>query len=345
VAATSEQVARVRALSVAGECERSKSLGQGVLDSATKLGYLPLKAEILFALGRLGDACADPPTAIAQLEEAALAAEASHHDEITIMASVSLSHEYVDREHDVHLSTHWVRHAEAILARFPGHPFLEAHVIGQKANVLYGQGRFEEALPLQRQTLALKEASLGPAHSEVGLEASNLALTLHELGRDAEAETTMAHAIDVYGKSVGPSSGAVAISWLDLCEILTALGRYSDAQAAVERALSIWRSHGAGAFYIGYGLLDLGRVQLASGQAQPARATLGQAVDILRKFDPQVLAEANFALARALWTSPRDRDHALELARQARAAFGQATAGARKKSAEVDAWLRQRQAG
>ena len=57
VAVLSEEVARISALASAGRCDQAASDGRKALERASVLNYLPLKAEMLLALGRLGDVC------------------------------------------------------------------------------------------------------------------------------------------------------------------------------------------------------------------------------------------------------------------------------------------------
>jgi len=180
-------------------------------------------------------------------------------------------------------------------------------------------------------------------HVDYATSLLNMSLELHELGRDAEAEPLNARAVEIFEKLLGPDNTQVAMGLLDQTEALTALREYDRAHTAIERALAIWRERGAEPFFTGYGLLDLGRLQLAEGHPQAARATLERAAALLGKADEQVAAEAQFEIARAMWASPADRRQALSAARQARQAMGQGPDQARKRAA-IDAWLRERQA-
>ena len=121
VATLREEVARISALASAGRCDQAASDGRKALERASALDYLPLKAEMLLALGRLGDVCIEPREAIGYLEQAELAAETSQHDEIAIVASVLIAGLGADHHaQDTHTSWTWVKHGEAILRRFPG---------------------------------------------------------------------------------------------------------------------------------------------------------------------------------------------------------------------------------
>jgi eukaryotic-like serine/threonine-protein kinase len=335
------ELATVGALSSAGQCDRALALGRKVADAAKGIGYLPVQAEAHLAVGRLGETCTEPTAAVGQLEEAVWAAEASHHDEVAIVASLYLAGLYTDRNRDARLTRHWIRHGEAILARFPGHPLLQAWVAVGKAFALNGEGRFEEALPEHRRGLALKEGVLGAEHTDTAISSLNVAITLHELGRDAEAEPFIERASVVFRKMHGGDSTQLALALANQAEILTGLRRFDAARAAIEHALSIWREREAGPFYVGYGLLILGKLQLAEQRSELARASLEQAVAQLAKY-PELAADAELSLARVLWSIPRDRPRALALARHARGTTQEANAPARKL-AEIDAWLGEHQ--
>jgi hypothetical protein len=91
-------------------------------------------------------------------------------------------------------------------------------------------------------------------------------------------------------------------------------------------------------------LTDLGRAHLRMQRAEDAAGFLERAVTLLaeRGVRPRDLARARFLLARALW--PRDRDRALELAREARSGLGALGEEARAEAQQVEEWLSPRQA-
>jgi tetratricopeptide (TPR) repeat protein len=284
------------------------------------------------------DTCLDLQDALPDLEDAVMAAEASRHDEIAIEASVMLGSAFADLAHDVRLGRQWVRLGEAILARFPGHPLLNAWVTASRGNVLVRAGKFEEALRDEQRALEIQQFVLGPSNIEVAMSANNIAMVLHELGRDEEAEQSIRRAGGIFAGVLGEESGRVAIASLNECEILTSLGRFEAANAALRKALRIWRQQDASTFYIGAGLLDEGRLELAQHNPGAAVAPLEEALRRLGTQDPHLTAEARFALAQALMaTAPRDGRRALELARAARDAMASdpSAVGLVRK---IDAW-------
>jgi serine/threonine protein kinase/tetratricopeptide (TPR) repeat protein len=336
-----DEIAKIRALATVGQCEQASKMGRGVLERAVALDYAPVKAEASLAVGRLGETCLPVQQAVEHLEEAVLAAETSRHDEVSIVASVMIAGIGVAKGGlDSRTGWTWIKHGEAILKRFPGHPLLEAWTSVSRADVLARENRYEESLAANRRALAMEEPVLGPNSHDVAIANMNIAVDLHELGREAEAEPFIHQAVEAEEKAVGPQNGWVAAALLDECEILTGLGKFEAAEKAIQRAIAIWTSSGTGPWFRGYGFLDLGRLYLAAGRPRDAREALERSSELLAKDqDQQLAAEAEFALAQALWAVPRDRPRALPLARHARAKF-ESQGGSTKKREAMDAWLR-----
>ena len=342
VAKLREEAARISALASAGRCEQAASDGRKTLERAAALDYLPLKAEMLLALGRLGEVCIGAHEAIGYLEQAELAAETSQHDEIAIFASVLIAGLGADQHaQGAHMSWTWVKHGEAILRRFPGHPLLEAWTAMSRAVLLRYEGRLEEALAEERRALAAKQSLLGPDHLDVALSVGNVGLVLQELGRSSEAEPLFRRVLETITRLVGPENARVAQALLNHGEALTDLRRFDEAEAALQRALSIWRDRSASPFFEGYGLMDLGRLKLAAGATGEARDLLERAVAMLEKRDTELAAEAEFALAQAVWASPAERRRAIVMARHARAQLSGRPKTDRRRQA-LEAWLRER---
>jgi len=337
-----DEVARVSALASAGRCDQAASDGRRALERAAAVDYLPLKAEVLLALGRLGDVCIEAREAIGYLEAAELAAETSQHDEIAIVASVVIVG--IGAGHhaqDAHTSWTWVKHGEAILRRFPGHPLLEAWAAVSRGILLQQEGRVEEALAEHRRALKAKQALLGADHFDVARSNVNIAHALQDLGRSGDAEAILRPTLETMTRLLGPENGVVALVLLNHGEALTDLRRFDEADAAIQRALSIWRDRRASPLFEGYGLMDLGRLKLAAGATREARDLLERAIAILDKRDAEVAAEAEFALAQAMWASPGDRRRAVDRARHARVQLAARPSTDRKRQA-LEAWLRER---
>ncbi len=143
---------------------------------------------------------------------------------------------------------------------------------------------------------------------------------------------------------IGPEHPHVAIMLADEAEVLLHLDRYAEARAIFQQALDIWTKAGSDSFFRSFGLLGLGFALLGEGNTTAALPALRETVDLLTasRSNREWLADAQFGLARALWASPRSREHARELARVARTNLaGIKTTGASFVTvADIDAWER-----
>jgi eukaryotic-like serine/threonine-protein kinase len=338
VAIAREDVAKVKALGDSGQCERAAAAGASVVAAAKAIGYRPLEAEAELELGRLGESCTDAVKALGELDDAVFSADASRHDQVSIEANLYAAQLYANRLHDTRMGRSAWRHGEAVLARFPGHPILEAWLADAEADISFSDGRLEEALQQSQRVLALKEKVLGSSHYDVAVSASNVALKLHALNRDAEAEPLIGRAIDLFTRLSGRDSTLVAVTLVNQAEILTSLGRLADAREALDDALATFRKQKASSFYLGYALFDLGNLEVAEGSARQAVATLEQAIDLLGQQDLLIAAQARFALARALWVvSPSERRRAVDEAAKAGTTIVKEPGGARLVR-DLDDW-------
>ncbi len=190
------------------------------------------------------------------------------------------------------------------------------------------------------QAMAVVEAALGPkAQRLLPLCRQRAALEL-DAGdvRAAIDELQRAHgiALDTWG-----DHPKVAQSLFELGDALERGGKLDDARGEYDRALSLWeRTRGRDHPDVAFALTSLGRIDLAQGRTHEAVARLERALKLRggRGLDPQLLAETQFALARALHAVD-DRARARELAAKAREAFATGTPPAPKRATEVQRWL------
>lgn len=331
-------VAKVHALAASGKCERASVTGDRVVVAAADLGYQPLLAEALLAAGRLGEFCSDTGRAVEYLEDAAHAAELSHHDEAVIEASIFSALFYVERLNEPTMARRLLRHAEAVLARLSPHPILDAWLSSTRAVVFLRTGRPASAIAEGRRVLKMVERERGPEHPDVVVVLQNLGVALFEDGQLNEAEATTRRALDLTRRLAGDDNVRTAGVLLNHGEILTALHRLAEARESINQALAVARTQNASAYFLGSALLIQGRLQIEEGEAESARTTLGVAAKIAGTIYPQLAAEVDFARARATWPVLRERRQSLRLAHHARQAMSGLT-GAERKVSEIDGWL------
>jgi tetratricopeptide (TPR) repeat protein/predicted Ser/Thr protein kinase len=236
-----------------------------------------------------------------------------------------------------------------------------------------------------RRALAIAEPRLGAEHPDVGALHHNLGDTLLGLQDfdGAEAEARRAVAIDQ--ASLGPNNGTTAVALTGLATVLMIRGRLDLAAEQYRQALAIFdtlpfahpnesnAAYNFGACLDGLGdnegalrsfqraadverrtdapdlglyLITVGFAQNANGTPVDAIAPLEEALTIVH--DPRQLVDARFELARALWSSRRDRPRARALARQALDGLAELLTDDRRRAehaefedsrVKIEAWL------
>jgi tetratricopeptide (TPR) repeat protein len=68
------------------------------------------------------------------------------------------------------------------------------------ASLYQAQGRYAEAEPLHKRSLAIREKALGPEHPDVATALENYAALLRQTGRKAEADRLDARAKRIRAK-------------------------------------------------------------------------------------------------------------------------------------------------
>ena len=105
--------------------------------------------------------------------------------------------------------------------------------------VLYCQGRYAEAEPFIKRSLAIAEKALGPEHPDVGTALNNLAVLYRSQGRYAEAEPLYKRSLAIREKALGPDHPDVGTSLNNLAVLYQSQGRYAEAEPLYKRSLAI----------------------------------------------------------------------------------------------------------
>jgi len=249
---------------------------------------------------------------------------------------------------DVEASLAYHRRALAIAEKAlgPEHPQV-ATVLNNFAGALHDQGDTRSAVQHLRRVLVIREKALGPDDPEVATTLQNLGFGLYELNNGENFEIAIGYlrrALAIREKALGPESPGAA-------DVLAKLGlieserRQTIGLAHLQRALGIReKNFPEESPVIGNTLASLGEAYLDLKRPLEARPRLERALHLLESSqgDPTKVAWTRFQLARALWDSRADREHALFMAAQSRAALLEAGKAKRKMFQKVQAWLSRR---
>jgi tetratricopeptide (TPR) repeat protein len=116
----------------------------------------------------------------------------------------------------------------------------EANRLNEQALQFYQQGRYADAEPLYKRSLAIYEKALGPDHPGVATSLDNLASLNGIQGRYEEAEPLYRRSLAIREKALGPDHPDVAQSLNNLAALYYTQGRYGDAEPLYKRSLAIY---------------------------------------------------------------------------------------------------------
>jgi tetratricopeptide (TPR) repeat protein len=196
---------------------------------------------------------------------------------------------------------------------------------------------YARALTAADKSIDITRRLLGPDDPfTIGCQADKGDLQL-AAGRLDEALQTDISAREQFERVLGREHPRVALVSSNEGEVLNLLGRHAESEVAYERAIKIFRQSGTDAEVLAFALVGLGRARLGETQPAAAVAPLEEALThrLEKHASRALLGETRFALARALWSRPAERQRSLALVASARGDCGDD----KKAVAEIDAWL------
>ncbi|HEV3032023.1 MAG TPA: tetratricopeptide repeat-containing protein kinase family protein, partial [Polyangia bacterium] len=334
-------LARFVALRDAGHCGDAQRMQDALIGAARATGYPPLLGETLFEAARLGDNCGDQVQMLDLFRESVTVALVARHDEVAASGALLLAGVLADRVRQPAAGRDWLRVGRALLARLGERPELEAWALNAEATIFAAEGKGADSLDAYQRAHALKERVVGRDNYDTILGLMNVGVGFEYAGKYEESCATSAASREAMSRLLGPDHPSVALASNNEGESLNFLHRYAEANVAFQRAYDIWRRSEADAIFLSYALTGLGISYLGEGRADEAVAPLEEAlrVRVAKQFDPERVGETRFALARALWSRPADRERARALARLALADYAQVKTPTLPPP-DVAAWLR-----
>ena len=121
----------------------------------------------------------------------------------------------------------------------PQDKLAEAERLTQQVIQLYQQGKYNEAIPLAEQALAIRKKQLGDNHPDTATSLNNLALLYRLQGRYSEAEPLLKEALTISKQQLGDNHPDTATSLNNLAALYESQGRYSEAEPLYKQALAI----------------------------------------------------------------------------------------------------------
>jgi tetratricopeptide (TPR) repeat protein/tRNA A-37 threonylcarbamoyl transferase component Bud32 len=224
------------------------------------------------------------------------------------------------------------------------HPKL-ALLHGNLGFALQEQGRLDEAAAEISTALAIGGATLGTSHPDVIGLRNNHGSLLHALGRDEEALAEHRACAAAREASIGPDHPDTATSHYNIAVVASAMKQWSVAESETAIALPVFRAAFGDDHRLVYATLSLhSQAILEQGRAEEALPGLEAAWKGQNRpeLPARKKAETVFALARALWSAPKEHARARELGELARSLFVELGPEGAERARDVADWLRER---
>jgi serine/threonine-protein kinase len=254
---------------------------------------------------------------------------------------------------------------------------IDAQLCHDLGNAIGNAGDSAGALPMFQQAIALDERVLGPDHPALAASINDMGTVLMGIGEFAQASSAFTRARGIFERALGADNVVVGYALMNEALVLFHTGDIAGAAAGAQRALAIFgKALPADHPTLTYSLALLGRSRIRMGQLDAAEASLQRArelreasvgappdklvpvllglgelalarqrpataVPLLERalvlHDDEFQADAQLALADALWRTGKEKARAVKLAKEARAAYEEIHHRARLE--QVNRWL------
>jgi tetratricopeptide (TPR) repeat protein/tRNA A-37 threonylcarbamoyl transferase component Bud32 len=238
VVAIERELARAQALVEAGRFKEGTPLARTAALEAHDVGWTPLEAEALLALGTATQGAGQNADAEPVLKDAFARATEAGADRLAVIAAVSLSFLYneLGRLED---GQQWVWLASSVLKRVGEDLDLEARVANQEGHLLGTRGDYRGAEVRYRRGWELRKRLQGELHPKTILMWGNVAASVGGQG-DAERAVTILRAVaSQLEQTLGRSHFRVGQARYGIAEQLMALHRAQDALDEVNAILPV----------------------------------------------------------------------------------------------------------
>jgi CHAT domain-containing protein/Tfp pilus assembly protein PilF len=155
-----------------------------------------------------------------------------------------------------------------------------------RAEALAGERKLDDALEAARESLAIRERTLGPSHPLVA-EALNIVGVIHYFKGDlAAAEVPFSRALEIRRRMLDPGDPGLSESLNNLASVIRAQGRLAEAEPLLVEALAVLVRHETAPATLGLAYNNLGGLLQQRGDYTRAREHFEKATDLWRKAYP-----------------------------------------------------------
>ncbi|HEY5934196.1 MAG TPA: serine/threonine-protein kinase [Kofleriaceae bacterium] len=235
IAKTREELARVRAVSLAGRQKDAALRATVLADTARSLAYRPLEAEVQYLIGAINYRINRLEEAHQGFVAALAAATASRHDEVMLRTLTSLMMETADNQAFA-VSHDFAALADATAERLGNRPVQRAQIHYAAGYVLSAEGKFAAAAAEYERAVAIRERLL-PGSQDLARALNGLSRTYDEIGRYADARRLAERSLALQEGELGKDHPEIANVLVNLGNVAVDEGDLTLAARYYGRAL------------------------------------------------------------------------------------------------------------
>jgi tetratricopeptide (TPR) repeat protein len=233
------ELAEGKALRDTGHYMRATEALEKAVRSAKAVGYRPLEADALLALGQLAVERKDFQRAEPSLFDAYRASTSAGADELSARAATLLMRVTGRWNRRFEDSARWAQLASSALEHAGGNAVLSAQLDLAQGYDAMAQGKMPEALELDLRAVQRLEEALGPEAPELAEALTELCFVQY-LNRKIEAGMpSCKRALAIYEKRYGAGHPLIARPLTSLGATVKAEGKYAEALPYFERAVAV----------------------------------------------------------------------------------------------------------
>ncbi len=277
----------LKALTRAGKQAAALNLAQDLATATARLGYPPLHGDVLYRLGHLQAVGGREYRAAEQtLKEALQESAVGHDDQLAAHVWSELIYLIGYREARYDEANLLSAYAESAVQRAGNDAQAAANLDGNRAMVLWAQGRFGESQRLFERAIAAYR-NLPDSSFDRAVLLDGLGLTLDAQAKYDLAERAYLGALALIDRDMGASHPLSATVAANLGNLLEHQGRYEEARRNYEHALTTAQNvMGPEHPDVALALLNLGNVLEDLGRHREARQILERASEVGQRVFP-----------------------------------------------------------
>ena len=277
VDATRKKIATAAATVAAGRYPEGLALADEAWQAANRARYLPVLAEAYLWVGTAHGRLGHTRESEQALDQSVSSASAGQAPTIAIRAWIQLMHFVGFEGKRYEDGARYDDYAKAALGSMPGAFELEAERLSWSRAILLDRKRFDEALVVSRQELALVELHFGATHRLSAAALDGLAGVLAGQCKAREAVEPQQKACAILEKEYGSPHPQLALCLSNLAALHANLGEHEPAMATKRQALRMFEQVPGHPNHVAMAHRNMVRSLLALGRLTEAESELDAA--------------------------------------------------------------------